>query len=226
MARRTGRRQASRRTTAAAHEPNSEVRVLVTRDVGVAEGDIGEVLEIRDGSFYRIQLGESEYAWLAEDELEAATSSSSDDEASDNPDDATDDAEASSEEDEDEETQASRRAKPSAFRSALASARKAERQRITGILALAKAAPMAALLKMIEDPKCTPEGAALQLVTGKVAGVNAQALAQLAGDDQSLSNIGSIDGGDTPPNTASAIVATLQQHNPRALKASARTTRG
>lgn len=226
MARRTGRRQASRRTTAAAHEPNSEVRVLVTRDVGVAEGDIGEVLEIRDGSFYRIQLGDSEYAWLAEDELEAATSTSSDEEASDSPDDATDDAEASSDEDEEEETQASRRAKPSAFRSALASARKAERQRITGILALAKAAPMAALLKMIEDPKCTPEGAALQLVTGKVAGVNAQALAQLAGDDQSLGNIGSIDGGDTPPNTASAIVATLQQHNPRALKASARTTRG
>lgn len=229
MARRTGRRQATRRTSAAAHEPNSEVRVLVTRDVGVAEGDLGEVVEVRDGSFYRVRLGdEAEYAWLAEDELEAAAASSSDDDADDATDEASDDAEASGDEDEDEEegATASRRAKPSAFQTALARARTAERKRITGILSLAKAAPMAALLKMVEDPKCTPEGAALKLVTGQVKGVNAQALAELAGDEAGVSSIGSIDGDNTPPSEAASIVATLKQHNPRALAASARTTRG
>lgn len=225
------KRIGARRTasTAAAYEASAEVRSLVTRDVGIAEGDIGTVAEVRDGSFYRVRVGEGDdtYAWLAEDEIEAAASAPAEDEEADASDDATDDEEStSSEGEDDEEETTARRAKPSAFQSAIAAARRAERTRITGILALAPKASMTALTTMISDPTCTPEAAAHRLLTGKVAGSRATGLNQLAGDEADLAQNGGVsaiaDGG-APQSDADRIIATTALFNPRAV---ARKPRG
>lgn len=206
-------------STAAAYETSAEVRALVTRDVGIAEGDIGTITEVRDGSFYRVQVGDGEdtYAWLAEDEIEAATATP----AEDAPADASEDEEpqdTTATDDEEQETTA-RRAKPSAFRTALAAARSAERKRITGILALANKASLESLLTLVQDASCTPEAAAHRLLTGKVPGVRASGLTQLAGDEADLTQHGGVSAIDhsagTP--TENPIVAAMRVTNPRAL---------
>jgi capsid assembly protease len=208
---------------AAAFEANAEVRALVTRDVGIAEGDVGTVTEVRDGSFYRVAVGESdEYAWLAEDELELATAADS----AEAPADQSDEPAASDDETDDEEQPAARRAKPSAFQSAIQAARTAERQRITGILALRTKASVDALLTLCNDPRCTPEAAAHRLLTGKVQGARTDALGQLAGDEAALQAAGGLSAvadGAQPPTDAQRIIATTAQFNPRAI---ARKPRG
>lgn len=218
---RIGARRAA--STAAAYEANAEVRSLVTRDVGIAEGDIGTVTEVRDGSFYRVQVGEGEdtYAWLAEDEIEAAASAPADEAPADASEDEESDETMATDEDEEETT--ARKAKPSAFRAALAAARTAERKRITGILALASRASLESLLGMVADPSCTPEAAAHRLLTGKVAGVRAAGLSQLAGDEADLTQHGGVSAIDHSAGAPSEnpIVAALRVTNPRALVGSA-----
>ncbi|MCA2992080.1 S49 family peptidase [Gemmatimonas sp.] len=221
---RIGARRAA--STAAAYEANAEVRSLVTRDVGIAEGDIGTVTEVRDGSFYRVQVGEGEdtYAWLAEDEIEAAASAPADEAPADASEDEESDETMATDEDEEETT--ARKAKPSAFRAALAAARTAERKRITGILALASRASLESLLGMVADPSCTPEAAAHRLLTGKVAGVRAAGLSQLAGDEADLTQHGGVSAigeGPATQSDADRIVATTALFNPRAI---ARKPRG
>lgn len=217
-----------RAAVAAAFEANTEVRSLVTRDVGIAEGDIGTVDEVRDGSFYRVRVGESDdsYAWLAEDEIEAVSTPVTDDPPADASDETDDDESTASEDETDEEeTTASRRAKPSAFRSALAAARAAERKRITGILALASKASLEALLPLVQDASCTPEAAAHRLLTGKVKGARTTALGQLAGDEAALqaARVSGVADGTTTQSDADRIVATAALFNPRAI---ARKPRG
>lgn len=226
MSTRAKQRSAARQAAvAAAYEPDTEVRVLVTRDVGIAEGDVGSVTEVRDGSFYRVAVGDSEdtYAWLAEDELELVASEA---DPAETPADPNEDPAASGDEMDDEEQPAARRAKPSAFQSAIAAARTAERQRITGILALRTKASVDALLTLCADPRCTPEAAAHRLLTGKVQGARPDALGQLAGDEAALQAAGGLSAvadGAQPQTDAQRIVATAAQFNPRAI---ARKPRG
>jgi len=214
---------------AAAFEANAEVRSLVTRDVGIAEGDIGTVVEVRDGSFYQVRVGDGEdaYAWLAEDELEVATAGPADDENADASDDVADDEKNTASEDQaDEKETTARRAKPSAFQKALTAARTAERKRISGILALASKASLESLITMVNDPSCTPEAAAHRLLTGKVTGVRAAGLSQLAGDEADLTQNGGVsaiaDAGGRQSD-AERILATTALFNPRAV---ARKPRG
>jgi hypothetical protein len=173
-----------------------------------------------------VQVGEGEdtYAWLAEDEIEAATATP----AEDAPADASEDEEpqdTTATDDEEQETTA-RRAKPSAFRTALAAARSAERKRITGILALANKASLESLLTLVQDASCTPEAAAHRLLTGKVPGVRASGLTQLAGDEADLTQHGGVSAigeGPATQSDADRIVATAALFNPRAI---ARKPRG
>lgn len=214
----------TRTTVAAAFETNAEVRSLVTRDVGIAEGDLGTVTEIRDGSFYRVQVGDGEdtYAWLAEDEIEVPAAVEGEAPA----DDTAEEANASEDDEEEETPAATRRARPSAFQSALGAARSAERARITGILALAPKANLAALMTLVADPSCTPEKAAHRLLTGAVKGARPAALGQLAGDEAAITANGDLTGiadGETTQTDAQRIIATMEQFNPRAV---ARKPRG
>lgn len=217
--------------TAAAFESNADVRALVTRETSISEGDIGTVSEVRDGSFYRVAVGDSEYGWLAEDELEAVAAPTEGDPPP-SPDEnatASDDETSDDEEQPTASRQAARRAKPSAFQAALAGARAAERQRITGILALRTKASVDALVQLIADPACTPEAAAHRLLTGTVRGARPEALGQLAGDEAALTAQGGLRSTDDfsgslePENP---IVAALRVTNPRALvSGAARTAR-
>jgi ClpP class serine protease len=205
--------------TAAAFETGAEVSSLVTRDVGIAEGDIGTVVDIRDGSFYRVQTGDDEsvsYAWLSEDEIAAVPEPVDDSEPG--TDGGTDNGGG--------DNVGARDAKPSAFQAALTAAATAERKRITGILALANKVQMSALLAMVADANCSEQEAAHRVLTGKVTGARTSALGKLAGDEAALQGNGGLastaDGAPTQ-TTAQRILATTEAFNPRAV---ARKPRG
>lgn len=207
--------------TAAAFESGAEVTSLVTRDVGIAAGDIGTVVDIRDGSFYRVQTGDDEsvsYAWLSEDEIEAvAEPVDPTDTGTDSGTDGGDGGDGGA---------GARDAKPSAFQAALTAAATAERKRITGILALANKVQLSALMGMIAEANCTEHEAAHRVLTGKVTGARTPALGKLAGDEAALQANGGItttaEGAPTQ-TTAQRILATTEAFNPRAV---ARKPRG
>lgn len=207
------------KTTAAAFETEAEVTIKVTRDVGVTEGDIGTVVDIRDGSFYRVRVGEATYAWLAEDELEAVTAPAGEGEGDGSGEDAGSG----------DESTATRTT--SAYAAALNAVRieaqKAEAERITGIIALRTKASIDALLELAKDPAMTAERAAHQLLTGVVKGARSTALADLASDEADLTARGNLSSTDVPgaQTPGNPIVAALRATNPSALVGTAQSAR-
>lgn len=204
---------AARTPRAAAFDTNAEVRITVTREIGVTSGDVGTVLEVREGPMYRVQTGDNadvSYAWLAEDELEAASTEDapSEDPPADPPADAP----------------AARRVH-SAIAAARAAGMAAERARFIGIAALAKKTPALTLDRLVElasDPTISVEGAALALL-GEHGKAGALHLQNLASDEaNALGDKAPKASADAPPavSGSAAILAAMQQVNPRALKSS------
>lgn len=212
---------------AAAFESGTEVRSRVTRDVSIAEGDLGTIVDILDGTVYAVQFGDGEsstYRYLAEADLEAAPAADPSADPATDP--ATDPA-------------SDPNAPPPAARQTIAQRLRidganAERVRITGILALAKRGVTAEQLQpLIDDATCTPEAAAHRLLTGAVRSAAAGGLlARLAGDEAALTTAGLSAVADGAPAQARAnpIVAAMRVTNPRALvddaAHSARSTTG
>jgi ClpP class serine protease len=118
-------------------------------------------------------------------------------------------------EEEDEEDEA-----PAASRAAADV--KAERARVTGILALSDKAPMATLQQFIAQG-VTPEQAAHQLLTGKAKGLKSSALANLAADEAAIAGNGGLSAtaaGESGAAPVNPLVAALRATNPRALVSS------
>lgn len=200
--------------TAAAFEANADVKVKVTRNVGVAEGDVGTIGEVRDGTFYSVAVGggtDSTYMWLAEDEIEAEVTPAADAPPAD-------------------QTPANAGARtpaPNALQRVVAAAVQAERARIKGILAFHTKTSVATLEPMIDDASCSPQDAAHRLLTGAAKGARSALLANLAADEADLQANGgmsSVADGE-PPVRPNPLVAALKVTNPGALAARATTTR-
>ncbi len=243
---RTARKLATRKrraATAAAFERDAEVRAIVTRSVGVEEGDVGTVVEVRDGTFYGVRFGDdadSEYRYLAEDELEVVSDASTSDGESDSTaeeddeeeeqssesDDEDDDEDAS--EDEDDEEKTARRRVHSVQQRRVSRAVKAERMRIMGILTLRTRASIESLLKFMKDPACTPERAAHRLLTGSDRGATSSMLGKLAHDEAVVRAAGGLAGDSSNSaspqgDTVSAVLAAVRKHKPGALAGSKRS---
>lgn len=134
--------------TAAMFEPEAEVRSLVARDVGIGEGDVGVISEVREGVFYGVAIGDSAYLWMAEEELEAAEPADSPAEPTDPPTEPAAPAPA---------------AARVAARLQIAGAT-AERARITSILAYAPRFGLEALLPFLHDASMTKDKVAARLL--------------------------------------------------------------
>lgn len=202
------------RTTAAAFDSGAKVKALVTRDATCTEGDIGDVVEVRDGTFYKVKFGDAEYAWLEESELESsAAAESADDANTDAGDDNAGDAEAQA-------IAAAAAAAAELQTTAIQSAVKAERDRIKGILALTSRVSLATLMPMIDEDGCTAQTAAHRLMSGAPGSLPTGTLAKLASDEAALTANGalsSVAGAPETPTTAESIIAITKQFNPRAV---------
>ena len=192
--------------TAAAIESGTSVRALVTRDVAVAEGDVGTIVEIVDGSFYAVDFGEgdsSTYRYFAEGDLAIA--------------DATVDPNA------DPIAPATGATRQTTAQRLRAEGAAAEQARVSGILALIRPGiTLERVLPLITDPTCTPEGAAHRVLTGAVAGVPSTLLAQLAGDEAQVTGLSPIVAGAAALSDAERILAVTKQFNPGALASTPR----